>query len=120
MFNFFQLKGQVIKEISGLEEGSDEVLITTNEGVLRLYHAQDCCESVKVQGINEGSIPSVLNGFVILAEEDAVIKEENYGRSTVTTFIIKTQGVGFLKFSFWGESNGFYSEAVDLSFQKFS
>ena len=114
MFNFFQLKGHVIKEISGLEEGSDEVLITTNKGVLRLYHQQDCCESVRVQGVSSGSIESVIGSEVTLAEDDSI-----QSGGTVTTFRIDTEK-GSLVFSFLGESNGYYSEEVDLSFQKFS
>ncbi len=30
--NFFELKGQIIESITGLTEGNDEVVITTNIG----------------------------------------------------------------------------------------
>ena len=115
--NFFELKGQIIEEITGLTEGNDEVVITTNIGKYMLYHEQDCCEHVRIvkviSNVNE------LIGEVIFAEEDAGANDPDWydgyynDGHTWTKYVLKTKNAS-LEFWFLGESNGYYNENVSI------
>ncbi len=115
--NFFELKGQIVKEITGLEKDNDEVFIRTNNGTYKLYHEQDCCEYVRIvkviSNVNE------LIGKVIFAEEDAGANEPDWHTEYVdesrtwTKHVLKTENA-ILEFWFLGESNGYYNESVSI------
>jgi len=63
-----ELVGQKIKDIEGLESGSGEVRVFTEEGNEYLfYHLQDCCESVYLNDY-EISSNSLNSGTVLSAE----------------------------------------------------
>jgi hypothetical protein len=115
--NFFELKGQIVKEITGLEKDSCEVFIRTNNGTYRLCHEQDCCEHVVIDKVI-GNV-SDLVGEVIFAEEDAGAnepdwyKESYYDSHTWTKYVLKTASAS-LEFWFLGESNGYYSEDITI------
>jgi len=115
--NFFELKGKTIKGISGLEIGSREVSIRTNDGTYRLYHQQECCEYVCVVKVI-GNVNELI-GEVLFAEEDAGASDpdwynESFNYShTWTKYVLKTANAS-LEFWFLGESNGYYSEDVSI------
>ena len=115
---FSELKGGTIIEIKGLEERSDEILFLLKDGrKLKMYHDQDCCESVSVEDF-EGDIEDMLNTPILLAEEVT-----NYGNpkedaeSFTWTFYKLATIKGSLDIRWYGESNGYYSEAVDLEWE---
>jgi len=116
--NFFELKGQIVKKITGLEKNSPEVHIVTNQTTYKLYHHQDCCESVLVENVI-GDEKDILNEEIIFAEEDAGANDpdwydEHYNDShTWTKYVLKTKNAS-LKFWFLGESNGYYNENVSI------
>ena len=115
--NFFELKGKIIKEINGLEIGSDEVFIRTNDETYKVYHEQDCCEHVRVVKVI-GNVNELI-GEVIFAEEDAGANEPDWHDEyiddsyTWTKYVLKTVNAS-LEFWFLGESNGYYSEDVSI------
>ena len=115
--NFFELKGQIIEEITGLTEGNDEVVITTNIGKYRLYHEQDCCEHVVINKVI-GNVNDLV-GEVIFAEEDAGVNDPDWydgyynDGHTWTKYVLKTKNAS-LEFWFLGESNGYYNENVSI------
>lgn len=115
--NFFELKGKTIKGISGLEIGSREVSIRTNDGTYRLYHEQECCEYVRVVKV-VGNVNELI-GEVLFAEEDAGANEpdwydESFNDShTWTKYVLKTTNAS-LEFWFLGESNGYYGESISI------
>lgn len=115
--NFFELKGQIVKEIYGLIEDYDEVSIRTNDGTYKLYHEQDCCEYVRIVKVI-GNVDELI-GEVIFAEEDAGANEpdwyyESFNDShTWTKYVLKTENAS-LEFWFLGESNGHYSENISI------
>ena len=116
--NFFELKGKTIKGISGLEIGSREVSIRTNDETYRLYHQQECCECVCVVKVI-GNVNELI-GEAIFAEEDASAREpdwydESFNDSshTWTKYVLKTANAS-LEFWFLGESNGYYSEDIRI------
>ena len=111
-YNFFELKGQIITKI---EADSLDVLIETAGGnKYRIYHSQNCCESVDVKK-TIGNVEDILNQEITLAEEDSKepdwYKEEYYDCHTWTSFYLETAKG---RFEIWilGESNGYYNESV--------
>ena len=120
MRNFFELKGKTITNIDGLEFESQEYTFKLSDGTLvKFDHSQDCCEYVRVVKIN-GSASSVIGKPITLAEEDnpiefGDIKEDT--DQTITVFKIQVDDGSALEVVWLGESNGFYSEDVDVSFK---
>lgn len=119
---FEDLAGKTIVNIIGAEKGSEEVRIHTSDGmVVRMYHSQDCCESVSVEDV-EGDIGDLIGyGPLVLAEESSRSGEEDehdYGGTSTWTFYRFATQHGFVVIRWLGESNGYYSESVDVSFEK--
>lgn len=121
---FNKLVGQTITSI---KEQLDELHIETTTGRYKLYHYQDCCETV---GLHQtvGSIESVLNSPVTktdessspLPPEDPQFKTEREAEEyepeseTWSLFEIETENGGKVAFLWHGESNGYYSEGVSF------
>lgn len=112
--SFSILVGQTITSVRGLEKGSEEVYIETAEGgKYKMYHDQDCCESVDIEDL-DGSDSDLVGGLVISAEEiEGDSGDNEYGSYTWTFYKIDTDKGGV--FIRWlGESNGYYSESVSF------
>ena len=117
MSGFEILKGKTIQSITGAKAGSEEILIETSDGRdYKMYHYQDCCESVSVEDI-VGDIKDIIGSEILLAEEvtsnqnpDGVKKE--YQDSFTWTFYKLSTIKGSVTIRWYGESNGFYSESV--------
>jgi len=114
---------QPILAIEGLEQGSEKIFFRMMTGNLILEHQQDCCESVAVEDL-EGDAEDLV-GQVLLHAEEVVNgdgkrhkgKEPDYGESTTWTFYkFRTTG-GDLWIRWLGESNGYYSERVTVTWE---
>jgi len=110
---------QIILGIEGLEKGGDRLKIELFGGDLVLDHRQDCCERVLIEDF-EGDIEDLLGHRLVSAEE--VVNGEGEGQSGVvdedwsttwTFYKFRTTG-GDLWIRWLGESNGYYSERVDV------
>lgn len=108
--------------VSGITKTNDEIAFEDKNGrTFRLYHDQDCCESVSIESIR-GNIDDLVGSPIqdvkeeITSEFPADIKKPEYIESdTFTTFTFTTlKGVVVIRW--WGSSNGYYSESV--SFQE--
>ena len=116
--DFFTLKGQIVRKIQALN--GDSLSILTDKYEYNLYHAQDCCEYVRIVKII-GDIDNILNEEIIFAEEDAGAKDPDWytdysyynDSHTWTKFVLGTKN-GNVEFWFLGESNGYYSESVSI------
>ena len=76
------------------------------------YHEQSCCESVwltQVDGISD----KIIGSRIVIAEEVLDEKDTEYGHITWSFYKIGTNK-GMIDFRWQGESNGYYSETVDL------
>ena len=112
---FSELKGQTIAAIDGLEVGSEDVTFTMADGAkYRMYHSQDCCESVSVEDVN-GDVADLIGSPITLAEE--ATSSENpegvtpdYQDSFTWTFYRLATAKGFVVIRWYGESNGYYGE----------
>lgn len=112
------LIGKIITEIEGLEEGNDEIIFSCSDGTkYRMYHQQDCCESVTIEDIC-GDV-STLIGYPLLMAEDISNEcdEEGFniwGDSFTWTWYKFATIKGYVTIRWYGESNGYYSEDVDF------
>ena len=103
------LVGKVIK---GLAYSDEYFQILTDDCVYIFYHEYSCCESVwltQVDGISD----KLIGSRIVIAEVVTDEKDTECGHITWTFYKIGTNK-GMIDFRFQGESNGYYSESVDL------
>ena len=93
-----------------------------NAKSIRMYHSQDCCESVYIEDIN-GDLDSLLFKPILQAyekistDEDSDSKLDEYGYSDESftwTFYTLANISSVVVIRWYGSSNGYYSERVDL------
>lgn len=113
------LKGRILTNIEGLEEGSEQVTFTCDDGTKFIMdHSQDCCENVRVLEVI-GDAEDLIGSEILTAEEavnpdDApAVSEYDYDSSTWTFYKLSTRK-GYVDIRWLGESNGYYSESVDF------
>lgn len=115
---FEDLVGQVCSDVKNL--GGDELVFTLLSGErYRLYHQQDCCETVRINDVI-GELSDLIGSPVLMAEEvsngDAPVDVEKseYGDEGCTWTFYKLATIrGYVTIRWLGESNGYYSESVD-------
>ena len=111
--------GKIIKDVSGLDKGSDKVIVTFEDGsYFWMEHYQDCCESVSIVDI-DGDFSSDMIGARWLGydERSESGSENDWGSSTWTFYTLKTDR-GYTWLRWLGESNGYYSEGVSHGYTK--
>jgi len=119
MANFNELLGQTIVSLIGASTDSEEITIFTKEGyTYKMYHYQDCCESVSVEDII-GDTEDLMNTPITMAEEvtseDASPEGYVFGyepESYTWTFYKLATVKGYVTIRWLGQSNGYYSESV--------
>lgn len=109
-----ELKGKILKSWSkGYDYG--EILFTMDfeDGdSFAFVHYQDCCESVWLDDIC-GDMDNLIGDEILLAEEISENCEEAFESGTWTFYKLGTVK-DRVTLTFRGESNGYYSESVDL------
>jgi len=109
------LIGEVLTHID--TDDSDQILLTTESGrQILIHHYQDCCETVKIED-TEGKWHELIGKPILMAKHDVYPSGDpppEYQDSwTRTTLTFKVNDATVI--SKWiGESNGYYSESVDL------
>jgi hypothetical protein len=114
----FQLKGEHGRRVN-IDERNHEVRFETDKHKVRIYHMQDCCESVKLVKVI-GRLGNI-DGVITLAEMDKRDEppfehefKKNYNDSHTWTGVFIETTKGRLEFWFLGESNGYYGESVEV------
>lgn len=106
MINY--LVGKVCFKVTQI--GDDELKFYLNNGkVLTMYHDQECCESVTIEDIC-GDLYDLCNTPILKAEASINDSEEG---ETWTFYKIATIK-GYVDIRWYGSSNGYYSEEVDI------
>lgn len=110
------------KTLSNVEQiGEDEIYFTTDDGLkYRMYHGQECCESVFIESV-VGDLQDLVGTPILRAEEaassdrpDGVPEPEYADESQTWTFYKLATAKGYVDIRWFGSSNGYYSESVDF------
>ena len=104
-----------IDNIANRDNTIKELIFTTTDGEkFRMYHEQDCCESVTLNDV-EGDLNDLI-GTPILQSEESTNSEDNLGQEGMNSFtwtFYKLATIkGYVTLRWLGESNGYYSEAM--------
>jgi hypothetical protein len=106
------LKGITLLNIE-LEREPDQLMFYSECGRRwRMWHCQDCCENVVLQDII-GELSDLVGAPILVAEERVNGSETEWGHETWTFSELATIK-GSVTLRWLGESNGYYSEAVDF------
>ena len=115
--NFADMLGHTIVEVNSAD--SDVVVFQMENGQeCRLYHEQDCCESVSVESVN-GTYDDLIGSPLTFVDEETsnenppdtdkpTYQDDSF---TWTTYTLTT-AKGTVRIRWYGESNGYYSEDV--------
>jgi hypothetical protein len=110
-----QMLGKTFVQVSGSVDG-DEMLFETATGERFMFaHQQDCCETVRINDI-VGDLQDLVGEPLLVAEEvkGATEPDEEHYESYSYTFYKFATRKGYVDVRWLGESNGYYSERVDL------
>jgi len=94
-----------------------ELIFTSEDGIQFIfYHDQDCCECVSIDDIC-GDLEDLVGSPLLVASEETNLSEDvdpTYEESYTWTFYKFATLKGYVDVKWYGESNGYYSESVDL------
>ena len=112
------------RTFSRVKSTGDELIFTCDDGVFTFYHEQSCCEGVYIESI-VGDLSDLVGYPILKAEEatsstnpaDAKAEIIEYQDSFTWTFYKFATIKGYVDIRWYGSSNGYYSEGVDLKFE---
>ena len=115
--DFDSIQGLTFSAIQGCSNYSREILFTTTDGrMFRMFHRQDCCESVSVEDV-VGDVEDIIGSPVLRAEERsncAQPVEDGCGDVEQWTFYTIATIKGTVDLRWLGTSNGYYGTGVDF------
>ena len=112
-----QMLGKTFVQVTGAVGNFDLLFETANGERFMFSHQQDCCERVDINDI-VGDLQDLVGEPLLLAEEVQGVtpvdfNEMDYESVTWTFYKFATRK-GYVDVRWLGESNGYYSEGVDL------
>jgi len=111
------MKNFIGKQFFHIEKNEDltEMLLYCNDrNIYKMYHEQDCCESVNIEDI-EGDLNDLLNTDILNAELVTNSEENTEKYESVTWSFYKFATIkGYVTIRWIGTSNGYYSEVVSI------
>lgn len=115
--------GKTFTEIKRSDDDR-ELIFICDEGEFKMHHQQNCCEDVYIEDII-GDLSDLIGSPILIAEEvtsdknPETVKPETieYQDCFTWTFYKFATIKGYVDIRWYGESNGYYSESVDLSFE---
>ena len=116
-----KIADMVGKVFTSVTETGDTMVFENATDRYVFFHQQDCCESV---GINDivGDLSDLVGEPLLIADEVSgetpVGFEDEYHESVTWTFYKFATRKGYVDIRWLGESNGYYSESVDLGYEK--
>jgi len=118
--DFSVLVGKTLSKVKQVKD--EEIFFYTSEGeIYKLYHNQDCCESVYIEDV-VGDYADLLDSPILLAEEvsnrDDPARDIKYDKSYTWTYYKLSTIKGSVSIRWYGASNGYYSESVDFQIVK--
>lgn len=111
-----EIVGKTISRIEGLEVESQFVdIYFTDNTKLEFSHWQNCCEHVALNDFElTTSLDKIVGGVINDAREDVSDGDGDDWVSQTWTFYNINTSKGCINMRWLGESNGYYSESVDL------
>ena len=117
--NYPKIEDMVGKVFTSVTQDGYEMVFANETETFRFYHYQDCCESVYIESI-VGELSDLEGEPLLIAEEVSgeipEAKEDEYIDSRTWTFYKFATRKGYVDVRWLGESNGYYSESVDLEY----
>lgn len=121
MTKYVNIKDMVGLTFDSVEENGDELIFSNKDHVFRFYHEQNCCESVRIEDIC-GDLSDLVGSPLLMAEEvdgeTPADFNQGYYDSCTWTFYKFATIKGYVDVRWFGTSNGYYSESVDLEYKK--
>lgn len=123
--NINDLIGKTIKHIVGGVEDSEELIFFTSDGYKYIMFNEENNTpnniDVRIEDIN-GDLDDLINSPITMAEEvknvdenpDDIERHDEYQDSFTWTFYKLATIKGYVTIRWYGESNGFYSEDVEI------
>lgn len=119
---YSEFSGKTIQEIRGCKKHSDEVTIIFTDGsCLKFYHRQDCCETILLEDYD--ITPEWLIDSKIISVEERISRSgegikplNNWAESYTWSFYAIKTSSSTMVLRWYGESNGWYSETVDIDY----
>lgn len=116
--NIDVLKGKTITKIEKADDDSELIFETDDGNRYKMYHQQDCCESVWLEEVI-GNLDDLVGKKILRAKEAGNHREgdklSEHDESWTWTFYHLTSEYGDdVTLRWYGTSNGYYSESVDF------
>ncbi len=112
--------GEEVIRIEGMHKGSDLVRMWSKSGrVLEMWHDQCCCERVELEDVT-GDPKDLLFSSLKMCESYSNSDDppDEHSESHTWTFYKFATVNGFVTLRWLGESNGYYSEEVDVEIRE--
>ena len=114
------IEDMVGKVFTSVTADSGEMIFANDTEKFKFYHSQDCCESVYIESV-VGDLSDLEGEPLLIAEEVSgeipEAREDEYIESRSWTFYKFATRKGYVDVRWLGESNGYYSESVDLEYE---
>ena len=111
------------KTFTSVKSTGTELVFENSVDRYVFFHQQDCCESVRIEDI-VGDLSDLEGEVLLKAEETSNVfdllntAEQEFSESGTWTFYKFATRKGYVDVRWLGESNGYYSESVDLGYEK--
>ena len=114
--NIADMVGKIFTSVT---EDGDTLTFANDTERYVFYHSQDCCEHVRIEDI-VGDLSDLVGEPLLIADEvdgESPADFEAYDSYTWTFYKFATRK-GYVDVRWLGESNGYYSESVNLGYEK--
>lgn len=111
-----ELLGKTLRSVIVSRDNDTITFVVDDNEKYIMNHVQDCCESVVIEDIN-GDINDLIGSEILIAEENTSDKDplDKYDESFTWTFYKLATAKGYVDIRWYGSSNGYYSESVDIT-----